>query len=175
MARRSKTCECGNPKRAGAEACDRCAFLDGPKSRQANLIAALRNLGGEATLRGLVTEMAIHPRKINEALAQAIKAGRVERIETEAEYHKNEAAFILTDACPARSGDQLRFERWKRFLEARAEQAERRAVRRVRPPDPSPWKQMALRWRGGKRRPSKPLPEAPPAPPDVLPGQLSWC
>lgn len=152
MSRRASRCECGQPKRPGEEGCDRCTFLDGKKSRVANLIGALRNLGGEATLRGLVTEMAIHPRKINEALAVAIRDGRVERIETEAEYQKNEVAFILTDACPARAEPgQLAFRRWQDFLAARAEKASR--PRRLREPDPSPWEQAdLLRWRERRRR-----------------------
>lgn len=53
---RNATCECGNTKRPGKTACDRCTYLDGTLPSRALVIAALRGTDG-LSLRELCVVM----------------------------------------------------------------------------------------------------------------------
>ena len=46
---RAVYCECGNERRRGKDACDRCLFLDGDHESQAAIIGALRAAGASST------------------------------------------------------------------------------------------------------------------------------
>ena len=54
----SRRCDCGRQQTAGANACRRCAWLDGRHPAGAEIISALRALGGVATYECLFGEIA---------------------------------------------------------------------------------------------------------------------
>jgi hypothetical protein len=79
MSRRSRTCDCGAPKTPGDEACPRCRTLDGDSVASADVIAALRYLGGRATLAALVITTGKAERRVRYALVELQESGRLER------------------------------------------------------------------------------------------------
>ena len=54
----TRRCDCGCPQTAGAISCRRCAWLDGGHPAGAEIISALRALGGVATYECLFHEIA---------------------------------------------------------------------------------------------------------------------
>lgn len=53
---RTTECECGRPKERGELCCERCAFLDGVKPRQREIIETLRDTNG-MNVRDLCLEL----------------------------------------------------------------------------------------------------------------------
>ena len=90
------TCECGEPKDAGAEACARCAWLEGgaaPGLR--DLVSGLRVLGGEATLPALRDETGMSDRSLFRHLASLRKLGRLVVHRDRDEENQNLATYRL--------------------------------------------------------------------------------
>ena len=68
-------CECGAVKEPSAEACDRCAALDGKSAREADVIWALR-LYQEADMDALEVATGMCQRNVYRALAALTAQGR---------------------------------------------------------------------------------------------------
>lgn len=118
MSKRSKTCECGSTKRAGAEACERCEALDGVDVPESTLVNALRNLGGDATSEAVLVETNWSYRHLRRTAERLEKSGRVLRIETGTERHINQPVLMLTDAHPLPKGwRQMKLPRLDAYLE----------------------------------------------------------
>jgi hypothetical protein len=118
MSRRSATCECGSAKRVGAEACDRCAALDGADVPESTLVNALRNLGGDATSEAILVETNWSYRHLRRTAERLEKSGRVLRIETGTERHINQPILMLADAHPLAKGwRQMKLPRFDAYLE----------------------------------------------------------
>lgn len=139
MSRRGRTCECGSPKRIGAEACDRCSSLDGTNVPEQELIDALRNLGGDATVEAIQVEAGWSYRHTRRVAQRLEATGRVLRIETGEERHRNQPVLILDSARERRRWAQMHLPRLGAWLEPSREAAGcrrilnvRRAVRRQR-------------------------------------------
>jgi hypothetical protein len=102
MARMSRSCECGSKKTPGAEACDRCMFLDGVTLQDLILLDALRLRGGVATAEELEIDSGWSHRQVLRALERLKDGGhgngRIARLETGEENHFNMPVFVLTDA-----------------------------------------------------------------------------
>jgi len=114
---RSLECDCSLPKRAGARCCDRCASLDGESTQDWLAIDTLRNLGGVATMDALRLEVGWSYRQAARAMQRLRQTGRVIRLETDMEHHRNCPTFLLSDAVvkPVRAWRQMalpRFRRW---------------------------------------------------------------
>ena len=77
---KSRWCECGNSKSVGAEACDRCTYLDGTRA-EALAIAALRRDGQSLDTDQLVAETGCARETIYRMVKRMMAAGRVRRFE----------------------------------------------------------------------------------------------
>lgn len=100
MAQASSRCECGNLKGESVECCVECAFLDGGKPGDADLIWALRALGGTATSYEIADWMECTQRTVLRALKRLRAAGRIYRFVAEGEVygtHDGGARFVLCD------------------------------------------------------------------------------
>lgn len=79
MAKGAVTCECGNAKDKAAEACTRCAYLDGTSPAQQELITVMRNTPGGMTLEALASATQRNERGIRRILDNMIKSKRARR------------------------------------------------------------------------------------------------
>ncbi len=80
LAAGSDECECSRPKGRLAVSCDSCAEMDGQGS-VANLVSALRVLGGEATFAALQQELGYAETNIYRAIRMAKAAGRLVQVQ----------------------------------------------------------------------------------------------
>lgn len=80
-----RMCECGQPKEYGAEGCRRCMYLDGKTSAHGLLIAALRTLGGSATLAALQLETGCSHENVTRVATSLASIGRVRRVHVDSD------------------------------------------------------------------------------------------
>ena len=92
-------CECGAPRNPRAEACNRCAWLDGASEAEARLIAALNALG-EADNEALAYETGMPRSTMRVTLAKLRKLGRVVTLYDRDEDNRNRATHRLRWAPP---------------------------------------------------------------------------
>jgi len=71
------TCECGEDKHPAADACNRCAHLDGGDDREGIVIAAMRQLGGPSSVEEIADVAGYSKRSAWYALAALEGIGRV--------------------------------------------------------------------------------------------------
>lgn len=81
--RKTKECECGNAKSYGSIACLRCIYLDGKRSKQADVIFALRGTDGLSlaelcTLVGGSSSRGVRV-GMKRTMGSLMRAGRVRR------------------------------------------------------------------------------------------------
>jgi hypothetical protein len=80
---RQVVCECGNPRAVGAEACERCSFLDGRTPRGTvravggTVIALLRILPAPVTIDALTMELDVTYHTVWTMMRRLIRDGRV--------------------------------------------------------------------------------------------------
>ena len=81
-------CECGQPKDSREDGCERCLSLDGEGRAEAVLIAALRTLGGPATMKSLSSEAQLSSRQVLRSVKRLLARGRVrKRVDGEITSH----------------------------------------------------------------------------------------
>jgi hypothetical protein len=81
--RKTKECECGQPKSYGSTACLRCIYLDGERPKQAAVIYALRGTDGLSLVEicELVNGYSTHSVRtgMQRTMTSLMKVGRVRR------------------------------------------------------------------------------------------------
>lgn len=112
-------CECGNLKVEAAEACDRCAWLDG-RSVEGDVVAALRVLGEVATKEAIMLELGAGPpgskkwqateRRFYRLLAVLRQSGRVASVMPHLgeAYEQGEFRYVPAARDPAATRNKLR-------------------------------------------------------------------
>lgn len=94
LERLSEECECGNSKKATAEACNECSFLDGTsKQPTSQLIIATLRVHGELTVQEIAQYVYGRPegwRSCMRAIAQMLSAGRVQRRHEQIDVYNRE-------------------------------------------------------------------------------------
>jgi len=95
-------CDCGLPKRRRAEACKRCAVLDGHTRAEANAIAALRILGDGVSLEALVEATGEKANTLMKLLLRMKQRGRARRLLAEDRrlHHTDRAGRIRYTTVP---------------------------------------------------------------------------
>jgi hypothetical protein len=91
-------CECGREKAEGATACAQCEYMDGTLPGDIALIQALRSLGGAAAPDAVQLEMGCKYRQYRRVANRLERSGRIRRVETGEEHHKNVPLIVLAGA-----------------------------------------------------------------------------
>lgn len=97
-------CECGQPKAARAECCDRCSFLDGENAR-ARVIAALRTLV-HASVYEVAEFVCMTVRYTHTLLTALIKNGRARSVQIDYETYSDELR-VASRKRPPRNGSRI--------------------------------------------------------------------
>lgn len=96
-----KFCDCGEPKPADQEGCDRCMWLDGDNPKETRIIDALRMAVTPIDVVRIASLCGTTPRSVLRTIEPLIRNGRVEREEESsrsmpANYKLGESERVLT-------------------------------------------------------------------------------
>lgn len=89
-------CECGAARARGAEACVRCAWLDGLTEAEAKVISAVRVLGGRSTPDALALETGYSERSLRRVIANLRRLGRIVVERERDEQNQDRATYVLS-------------------------------------------------------------------------------